>query len=68
MKSTVRFGRYKAIVTAKDMGRSGKKPKDELKAGFLCRISESKKLTADNQTLKVELSQVPEVQAGDGLH
>jgi penicillin-binding protein 1A len=58
----VRFGRYKAVVTAKDMGRSGKRPKDELKPGFLAEFL-VKKVDNDNQTLQVELSQVPEVQA-----
>ena len=59
----VRFGRYKAVVTGKDMGRSGKKPKDELKPGFLAEFL-VKKVNNDNQTLEVELSQVPEIQAG----
>ena len=30
-EAEVRFGRYNAIVTTKDMGRSGKKPENELK-------------------------------------
>jgi penicillin-binding protein 1A len=59
----VRFGRYKAIVTAKDMGRSGKKPKDELKPGYLAEFL-VKGIDNNTQTLQVELSQVPEVQAG----
>lgn len=59
---TVRFGRYAAVVTAKDMGRSGKKPKDELKVGFLPEF-EIKEVNNDKQTLTVQLSQVPEVQA-----
>jgi penicillin-binding protein 1A len=58
----VRFGRYKAVVTAKDMGRSGKRPKDELKPGYLAEFL-VKKVDNDNQTLQVELTQVPEVQA-----
>lgn len=58
----VRFGRYKAVVTAKDMGRSGKKPNDELKPGFLAEFL-VKKVNNEDQTLEVELSQVPEVQA-----
>jgi penicillin-binding protein 1A len=61
-EATVRFGRYKAIVTVKDMGRSGKKPKDELQKGFLGEF-EITEVDTDNQTLKVTLSQVPEVQA-----
>jgi penicillin-binding protein 1A len=59
----VRFGRYKAVVTAKDMGRSGKRPKDELKPGYLAEFL-IKGVDNQTQTLKVELSQVPEVQAG----
>jgi penicillin-binding protein 1A len=34
-EATIRFGRYKAIITAKEMGRSGKRPKGELKVGYL---------------------------------
>ena len=59
---TVRFGRYTAVVTAKDMGRSGKKPTNELKVGFLPEF-EVKEVDEDAQTLKVALSQVPDVQA-----
>lgn len=58
----VRFGRYKAVVRPGDMGRSGKRPKDELKPGFLAEFL-IKEVDKDNQTLKVELTQVPEVQA-----
>ena len=58
----VRFGRYKAIVRAANMGRSGKRPKDELKPGFLAEFL-IKSVNKDNQTLEVELEQVPEVQA-----
>jgi penicillin-binding protein 1A len=61
-EATVRFGKYKAVVTAKDMGRSGKKPKDELKAGYLAEF-EIKEVDDETQTLKVELTQVPEIQA-----
>ena len=61
-EATVRFGRYKAIITAKEMGRSGKRPKDEFKIGFLPEF-EVKETDEENQTLQVALSQVPEVQA-----
>ncbi len=61
-EATIRFGRYKAIVTAKEMGRSGKKPKDELKIGYLAEF-EVKEVDEDAQTLQVTLTQVPEVQA-----
>ena len=58
----VRFGKYKAIVRSANMGRSGKRPKDELKPGFLAEFL-IKSVNKDNQTLEVELMQVPEVQA-----
>ena len=58
----VRFGRYKAVVRTANMGRSGKKPKEELKPGFLAEFL-VKKVDNANQILEVELSQVPEVQA-----
>jgi len=58
----VRFGRFKAVVKASDMGRSGKRPKDELKPGFLAEFL-IKKVNKDDQTLEVELEQVPEIQA-----
>jgi penicillin-binding protein 1A len=61
-EATVRFGKYTAIVTGKEMGRSGKRPKDELKPGFLCEFS-VKDADNDKQTLQVEMTQVPEVQA-----
>ncbi len=61
-EALVRFGRYNAVITAKDMGRSGKKPASELKVGFLPEF-EIKEVNEDNQTLEVALSQVPEVQA-----
>src|SRR5688572_516905 len=58
----VRFGKYKAVVTAADMGRSGKRPREELKPGFLAEFL-VKKVDNENQVLQVELSQVPEIQA-----
>ena len=58
----VRFGRYKAVVRAANMGRSGKRPKDELKPGFLAEFL-VKGVDHEKQTLDVELSQVPEVQS-----
>jgi penicillin-binding protein 1A len=61
-EATVRFGRYSAIVTAKEMGKSGKRPKDELKVGFLPEF-EIKEVDNEKQKLSVQLSQVPEVQA-----
>ncbi len=58
----VRFGRYKAIVGPSKMGRSGKRPKDELKPGFLAEFL-VKGVDKEKRTLDVELMQVPEVQA-----
>ena len=58
----VRFGQYKAVVGPTNMGRSGKRPKDELKPGFLAEFL-VKKVDNEKLTLEVELSQVPEVQA-----
>lgn len=58
----VRFGKFKAVVGAKDMGRSGKRPKDELKPGMLAEFL-VKKVDKEHQVLSVELSQVPQVQA-----
>jgi penicillin-binding protein 1A len=58
----VRFGRYKAIVKPNNMGRSGKRPREELKPGFLAEFL-IKGVDKETQTLDVELSQVPEIQA-----
>ncbi len=58
----VRFGRYKAVVGREDMGRSKKRPNDELKPGFLAEFL-VKKVNEETMTLEVELSQVPEIQA-----
>ncbi len=58
----VRFGRFKAVVRAGNMGRSGKRPKDELKPGYLAEFL-VKAVDAEHQTLEVELSQVPDIQA-----
>ena len=58
----VRFGKFTAVVTAKNMGRSGKKPGSEFKVGFLPEF-EVKKVDSDNQKMEVELTQVPAIQA-----
>ncbi|HMQ03272.1 MAG TPA: PBP1A family penicillin-binding protein [Pyrinomonadaceae bacterium] len=58
----VRFGKYRAVVTPRDMGRSGRRPKDELRPGLLAEFL-VKKIDQENQILQVELSQVPEIQA-----
>ncbi len=58
----VRFGRYKAVVRSGDMGRSGKRPKDELKPGYLAEFL-IKGVDKEKQLLEVQLEQVPEIQA-----
>jgi len=61
-QATVRFGGYTAVVDASDMGRSGKQPKDELRPGLICEFRITERDTV-NKKLKVELTQVPEIQA-----
>jgi len=61
-QATVRFGGYTALVGASDMGRSGKQPRDEFRPGLVCEFRIKEKDTK-NKTLKVELTQVPEIQA-----
>jgi len=58
----VRFGRYNALITGKDMGRSGKSPANEFKVGDLAEFLIN---TVDDEkkTITATLSQVPEVQA-----
>lgn len=58
----VRFGRFKAVVRPGNMGRSGKRPKDELKPGYLAEFV-VKSVNDQSQTLEVELTQVPDIQA-----
>ncbi|MEJ7623399.1 MAG: PBP1A family penicillin-binding protein [Pyrinomonadaceae bacterium] len=58
----VRFGKYKAIVRAAQMGRSGKRPREELKPGFLAEFL-IKGVDKEQGMLEVELTQVPEIQA-----
>ena len=58
----VRFGRYRAVVSSRNMGRSGKRPREELKPGYLAEFL-IKGVDNAKQVLDVELSQVPEVQA-----
>lgn len=58
----VRFGRYSATVTAKNMGRSGKKPASEFKPGLIAEFQVDK-VDNQNKKLEVTLAQVPAVQA-----
>jgi penicillin-binding protein 1A len=61
-EATVRFGKYTKTITAKEMGKSGKRPKDELKPGYLAEF-EIKEASEEKEPVEVSLSQVPEVQA-----
>ena len=61
-EATVRFGNYTAIVTASDMGWSGRQPKSEFKPGYLAQF-EVKQVDAKNHRLQVVLTQIPEVEA-----
>jgi len=60
--ATIRFGRYSALVSPKDMGRSGSSPRREFKRGYLAEFL-IKSVDDADQKLTVELSQVPEIQA-----
>lgn len=61
-KALVRFGGFTAVVGSSDMGRSGKQPSDELRPGLVCEFRIKERNLTD-KTLKVELTQVPEIQA-----
>ncbi len=60
-EATVRFGGYTATVTSKDMGWSGRQPRDEFKPGYIieCKI---KSVDKDARRLTVELTQTPDIQ------
>jgi len=60
-EALVRFGNYNALVTAKEMGWSGRQPKSEFKTGDLAEF-EIKEVDKNNRRLKVNLSQIPNVQ------
>ncbi|MDT5122692.1 MAG: penicillin-binding protein [Acidobacteriota bacterium] len=60
-EATVRFGNYTATVTTKEMGKSGRQPKNEFKPGYLAQF-EIKQVDEKNRRLQVELTQIPEVQ------
>jgi penicillin-binding protein 1A len=61
-QAKIRFGKYTADLTPKDMGRSGSTPNKELKRGYLAEF-EVLEVDDENETLKVKLTQTPEVQA-----
>ncbi len=61
-EATVRFGKYTATVTRSEMGRAGKGPNAEFKPGYLAEF-EVKAVDNAKKSLKVELNQIPEVQA-----
>lgn len=60
-EATVRFGNFTATVTAADMGWGKRNPKDEFKIGYLGEF-EVKEVDEKSRRLKVELSQVPNIQ------
>jgi penicillin-binding protein 1A len=60
-EATARFGTYTATVTSADMGWSGRQPRSEFKLGDMCEF-EILEVDKDKRRLKVELSQIPEVQ------
>ena len=62
-QAEVRFGKYNATISSKDMGRrSGTSPTVELKEGYIAEFL-IKTVDAENQRLEVKLAQTPEVQA-----
>ncbi len=61
-QATARFGAYTATVTAQDMGWSGRQPRGEFQVGDLAEFK-IKEVDEDARRLKVDLSQIPEVQA-----
>lgn len=61
-EATVRFGKYSTTISRADMGRAGKGPAAEFRPGLLAEFL-VKSVDNDKRTLKVELNQVPEVQA-----
>ncbi len=60
-EATARFGTYTATVTSADMGWSGRQPRSEFKLGDMCEF-EVIEVDKDKRRLKVDLSQIPEVQ------
>jgi penicillin-binding protein 1A len=60
-EATVRFGSYTATVTAKDMGWSGRQPRDEFKPGYVCEFK-VRKVDRDARRLEVDLAQTPDIQ------
>ncbi len=61
-EASVRFGNYTAIVTAKDMGWSGRQPRTEFKTGMLPEFK-IEEVDEAQRRLTVELSQVPAIQS-----
>ncbi|HLM58417.1 MAG TPA: PBP1A family penicillin-binding protein [Pyrinomonadaceae bacterium] len=61
-EAEVSFGGFKAVVTAKDMGRATpRQPKAEFKPGLLCEFK-VKEVDEGAGVLKVELSQTPGIE------
>ena len=61
-EATVRFGSYTATVTARDMGWSGRQPRQEFRPGILPQFR-IKTVDEANRRLTVELVQIPEIQS-----
>ncbi len=61
-EAEIRFGKYTTTVTKADMGRSNSTPNKELKVGYLAEF-EVLEVDEQNETLKVKLTQTPEIQA-----
>lgn len=61
-EATARFGKYTATITAKDMGWSGRQPRTEFTIGDLAQFK-VKEVDDNAQTLKVDLTQIPEIQS-----
>ncbi len=60
-EATARFGNYTATVTAKDMGWSGRQPRDEFKPGLIAEFK-LRAVDKDARRLQVELAQTPDIQ------
>ncbi len=61
-EADIRFGKYTATIGKDDMTRSGSTPGKELKIGYLAEF-EILEVDENNETLKVKMTQAPEVQA-----
>ncbi len=60
--ATIRFGKFEALLDKDSMGRAPKGPAEELKRGNLAEFL-VEEVDAENNKLKVKLSQVPMIEA-----